>query len=121
VNIDTGSGFVISPFYSTLTITPAAPLAPVLSSPESAFVTNDSSPSLLWNATTTSFGQPFTYQFQVDNNSNFNSAEIDVTISATNFTTAVLPTGTYSWRVRTINSVGYAGAWSLVRTFSIVP
>jgi CSLREA domain-containing protein len=121
VNIDTGSGFVISPFYSIITITPAAPLAPVLSSPESAFVTNDNSPSLLWNATTTSLGQPFTYQLQVDNNSNFSSAEIDVTISATNFTTAVLPTGTYSWRVRTINSVGYTGAWSLVRTFSIVP
>jgi hypothetical protein len=121
VNIDTGSGFVISPFYFTVTISPVAATAPVLTSPVNGSTTTDTTPSFTWNASASSQGQPFSYQIQIDNNQSFSSPEEDVIVSVTDFTSPDLAVGTYYWRVRTVNSFGLAGPWSTVKSFRIVP
>ena len=101
----------------TLIITSAKPVAPVLTTPASGAITNDSTPTLSWNGVTNGH----TYQVQIDNNGTFTSPEQDVTVGVgpTSYIASELPDGVYSWRVRALNSVGAPGAWSTKRTFTI--
>jgi RHS repeat-associated protein len=120
VNLNLGSGLVISPFSRILVVSPALAAAPVLTGPTNAGNSNDSTPAFTWNASTSTAGTPYTYEIQVDNNSDFSSPEFTNIGSALNATpSSALPDGTYSWRVRTINVYGAAGAWSTVWTVVI--
>jgi predicted phage tail protein len=59
------------------------------------------------------------YQLQVDDDSRFRSPEVDVEVNGLNHTTTALNDGRYYWRVRAINSIQIAGAWSASRYFIV--
>ncbi|HEX2906802.1 MAG TPA: DUF6531 domain-containing protein [Phototrophicaceae bacterium] len=77
VRLNLGSGLVTAPFVWSLIVSPALPAAPVLSLPANAASVNTSTPTFTWAATTSTVGAPFTYELQVDNNSDFSSPEFD--------------------------------------------
>lgn len=118
VDLDYGSGFVVSPFFNTLTITPAPPRAPNLLEPASrSLFDNDPLPVFKWTATTSTEGAPFLYQIQFSTDSRFRVAPvIDETIAALEFT-PTLPDGRWFWRARALNVLSAPGAWS--RTFEV--
>lgn len=121
VNIDTGSGFVTSPFHWTLTISPSPAAAPTLLSPVNSSTTADTTPDFIWNASASTQGQPYTYQIQIDNNADFSSPVVDTTTSSTSYTSGTVSAGWYYWRVRTVNAYGVAGPWSIIRSVRIQP
>jgi hypothetical protein len=60
------------------------------------------------------------YTIQVSDSSSFPSPLIvGQTVTASQFSTATLPTKTMWWRVRANNSAGNPGAWSSVRRFEV--
>jgi hypothetical protein len=103
----------------TITIQPVIPVAPVLTSPAYAYVTNNTTPALAWNTVTAGV----TYHVQIDNLSTFVSPEVEQkdTGGLTTFTppSSITPDALYYWRVRAFNAVGEPGAWSTARYFSI--
>ncbi len=53
------------------------------------------------------------YQFQMDNNSNFSSPEVNLTLTAAAYTpTTPVASGTYYWRVRVLFAGGRQSLWS---------
>ncbi|MBI5960301.1 MAG: hypothetical protein HY866_16290, partial [Chloroflexi bacterium] len=100
----------------TIIITPPLPAKPVLTAPASKVLLNDNTPTLSWNAVT----GITKYQIQVDNNTDFSSPAQDVIVSnLLNYIASELPDGTYTWRVRAINGVDAAGAWSSAFSLTI--
>jgi chitodextrinase len=103
----------------TITIQPVIPAAPVLTSPASAYLTNNTQPALVWNSVTAGV----TYHVQIDNHSNFTSPELERSDTAgiTGFTPSspIALNGLYYWRVRAFNAVGEPGAWSTARYFTV--
>jgi uncharacterized repeat protein (TIGR01451 family) len=95
------------------------PATPSLVSPSNGATINNTTPIFDWN----SASHATEYQLQVDNNSDFSSPEIDVTVASTDHTpTLGLSDGAYSWRVRghnTGNGCDVYGAWSSVWSVSI--
>ncbi len=109
-----------------LTISPqqawaALPTAPTLTAPSNGQVIgNDRTPTFDWGSVTAS-PSVTAYRVVVDNNNDFSSPEINITVSAspTDHTpSADMAFGTYSWKVRAINSEG-AGPFSSVRTVTV--
>ncbi|MBE3039361.1 MAG: hypothetical protein IMZ62_11185 [Chloroflexi bacterium] len=100
----------------TITILPPIPTAPVLSSPVTTLVTQDTTPDFAWN--TVAYGN--TYEIQVDNLATF-AAPIEQTsiVAGLTYTAAPLTDGRKYWRVRAINVNVEPGAWSLARTITI--
>jgi len=102
-----------------VTVSPPAPLAPVLVAPLAGASTQDTTPLLDWNATTSTLGGTFTYDVQVCPTA-VCTAPLALTgatgLTATDYTVdpALLP-ATYYWRVRTVNTHGVAGAYSAAR------
>jgi uncharacterized repeat protein (TIGR02543 family) len=95
------------------------PPAPTLSSPLDGATTNDSTVDLDWSDVS-DVSEPVLYQVQVDNDSDFLSAEYDSDwISLSNATTSVLPDSTYNWRARAKDNIGNVGDWSTVWQFMI--
>ncbi|MBI2933691.1 MAG: S8 family serine peptidase [Planctomycetes bacterium] len=96
------------------------PPAPVLASPSNGSSTSDTTPTFDWADVTDPSG--VAYGIQVDNNADFSSPAIDASgLAGSTYTSAsALALGTYSWRVRAVDGAGNAGAWSAVRTLSIV-
>lgn len=111
VNVNTGSGFIASPFYRTLTITPAAPAAPVLSMPATNSLLGTSSPVLAWNDVT-GLGSPFIFRIQIDDDLYFRSPAQDEIVTETQYMAAPLADGRYYWRVQAINNLNVPGKWS---------
>jgi fibronectin type III domain protein/WD40 repeat protein len=109
----------VSNVYWSFAVTPPLPSAPILSAPASATLTNDNTPELDWLVVTYSYGA-LVYEVQVDNTANFTSPEFPMSgLSSPTVTTAALPDGSYSWRVRAVNQWSSASAWSAVRTLTI--
>jgi CSLREA domain-containing protein len=119
VNIDLGSGWVVSPLSQMVTITPALPAAPVATTPANAALVNTATPEIHWTGTTTMVGAPFSYEIQIDNDNLFRSPEATAVVTSTSYTATVLPDGKYYWRVRTRNYLGIPGAWNAVRSFTV--
>jgi len=102
--------------------TASPPSIPTLISPANNALTTDYTPTLDWAVVTipawTTFGH---YHVQVDDNSDFSSpVSKDVSGLANHqyeISTALDPDTTYSWRVRSFNTISEYSAWSLVRTF----
>lgn len=104
----------------TFKIIQPLPSAPALSLPAANATTSDNTPSFAWQ----SVALGSVYQIQIGNNSNFLSLERDQTLSVGVLTytpVAVLPDGTYYWRVRAWNSnvPPELGAWSVARKLII--
>ncbi|MBZ0290254.1 MAG: hypothetical protein K8I30_21700, partial [Anaerolineae bacterium] len=106
-----------------LTVSAPAPLAPVLTNPPAAAFTNDTTPLLDWNSTTTTAGGPFTYEVQVCANAACTTTIYDsATTTDPDTDHVVVPTlnpGLYYWRVRTVNAVERPSAYSAARTFTV--
>ena len=101
----------------TITILPVIPIGPVLTSPISGYITNDTTPALAWN--TVPYGVK--YQVQVSKISTFTALIQYVTLDPglTSIDLAALTDGIYYWRVRAINVNNELGKWSAVRLFII--
>ncbi len=98
----------------TITILPI-PSAPSLSSPSNGSTISDTTPTFVWD----SVSGAISYTIQVDDNSGFNSPEIDQTTSSTSYTPgSALPDGTYYWRVQASNTCG-SGSWATVWRFTV--
>jgi predicted phage tail protein len=119
VNVNYGAGVVASPLWRTLTVTPPPPAAPTLNAPAAGFATALTSFNLVWNELLpTAPGAPFTYDVQVGN-ATFTTLAVNQTGVSGGTLGVALPNGTYSWRVRAVNSVGVAGPFSAPRAFTI--
>jgi len=102
------------------TVSAPAPAAPVLVNPLTAAFTTDTTPTLSWNATTTSAGGPFTYDVQVCATATCTTTIYDsVNVAGTTHDTVALSAGLYYWRVRAVNSLSVAGPYSAARTFTV--
>ncbi|MCB9452717.1 MAG: hypothetical protein H6672_14865 [Anaerolineaceae bacterium] len=105
---------------STFDVSPPALLPPVLVSPPNSSYTNDTTPTLDWDAVTGAAE----YEVQWATNSRFTTdfGSATVTDPTTEYTLPTLPDtpGTrYYWRVATINSLGVVGRWSRVFNFTL--
>jgi hypothetical protein len=106
----------------TPTPTPTAPPASTLPAPAQISPAADArflpgtNITFDWSDVTGAAG----YTIQVSDSSSFPSPLIvGQTVTASQFSTATLPTKTMWWRVRTNNSAGNPGAWSSVRRFEV--
>jgi hypothetical protein len=98
----------------TITILPI-PSAPSLSSPSNGSTISETTPTFVWD----SVSGAISYTIQVDDNSGFDSPEIDQTTSSTSYTPgSTLPDGTYYWRVQASNDCG-SGSWATVWRFTV--
>jgi hypothetical protein len=60
------------------------------------------------------------YEVQIDDKDTFPSPlTLDQRVTASQLSTAALPTRTLFWRVRAVSSTGVAGGWSTVRRFEL--
>ncbi|MCK4470363.1 MAG: hypothetical protein KAW49_01115, partial [Anaerolineae bacterium] len=105
------------PYSSTWSFTiPSTPSAPSLSSPPNGSNTCDTTTYFDWS----SVSGATSYRIEVDDNSGFDSPEIDTTTSNSNYTPATpLSPSTYHWRVRASNSCGDS-SWSSVWSITIL-
>jgi parallel beta-helix repeat protein len=96
-----------------------APPAPSLRSPVNGTITNNNTPSFVWDVVTDPSG--LTYDLQLDNDPDFTSPEINQTGLTDNTYTPIaeLFDENYSWRVRAVDGAGNVGQWSVVWTFLI--
>jgi hypothetical protein len=91
----------------------APPGVPVLEFPPNGSITSAASLSFVWGLV----DGATRYQIQVDDNTDFSSPAIDSIVSTSAYShEMLLPDGTYTWRVRSGNSVwgAYSGGWGLI-------
>lgn len=101
----------------SITIQPLIPTAPVLTSPATGLITNNTLPQLTWNPV--SYGD--TYQVQLSRSSTFATLLTVPTLDPGILNTQVSTNGEgkYYWRVRAINVDGEQGSWSSSRYFTV--
>jgi hypothetical protein len=88
-----------------------APRVPDLVAPANGSGTSQTTPTFRWDAASVATSSE--YQLQVDNNQDFSSPEISLTITAREYTpTSALPQGTFFWRVRAHNTREDCDIWS---------
>jgi hypothetical protein len=107
-----------TPVYRRFIVSPPPLPAPSLSSPANSAKINDSTPNLSW----TVVANASQYEVQWSTSATFASNVQSTMIDGTNTDLSALPdtaSTLYYWRVRTINSVGVAGAFSLSRSFTL--
>jgi hypothetical protein len=117
MQVQTASGWSNwTPVY-TFTVTPVLPVAPAQTTPATATITNDNTPTLNWNSVTNGV----TYQVQISNVTTFVSQEQTQVLDpgVLTYTATTLPDGIHYWRVRAINYLNVPGAWSLARSFTV--
>ncbi len=105
---------------STLTVLPPVPSKVVLTSPASAFATNqDTTPlTLEWN----SVNYALSYHLQISRSSSFPAATLtddQEGLTGLSYVPGSLTEGTYYWRVRAKNANDVYGAWSSLRYFTV--
>ncbi|MFQ6130252.1 MAG: hypothetical protein ACE5OT_05580, partial [Candidatus Hadarchaeaceae archaeon] len=107
---------LLSTTYSDSIILDTTPLGiPALVSPSDGAVT-DNKPTFDWGDITGAIE----YQLQVDNDPDFSSPEILVTVTVSTYTPmAELPEDNYSWRVRAKDATDKLSGWSEVWTFFV--
>jgi hypothetical protein len=102
--------------YRRLVISPPPLPAPLLVAPVHLAITGDTTPTLSWQAVASATA----YEIEVDNHSTFATIpELSEQTSTVSIISGTLPGGVYYWRVRTLNSYGTPGVWSLTRRFTI--
>lgn len=99
--------------YGSFRLTTVAPSTPSLVAPTDGSEMCDTTPMFDWS----SVSWTSSYQIEVDDDPNFGSPEVNVTISDSEYTPGTaLPPGTYHWRVRACNDCGcstWTSAWDL--------
>jgi hypothetical protein len=109
-----------APPFRKLTISPTAPVPPVLTAPAASATTVDQTPTFTWNNSTSTLGTPYTYRFQLCTNATCTTAPIIDQTATSPFTPASnIAPGTYYWRVQTVNQYGVGGAFSAGRMITI--
>ena len=99
---------------------PTAPSIPLLLSPVTGSLLNNSTPVLRWSP---SAPLPDHYQLQIDTDDTFASPLYDVNLTTSEYTIPS-PLGintAYYWRVRAYNSTDVTAGWSPVGTFRLPP
>lgn len=117
-----GTGVPTTTAYSTprqFTVGPKPPPAPALVSPNNNASLTDQTPAFDW----ADVADAASYCLLVDNQANFSSPEISTCApTASQFTPASpLDAGTYFWKVRSVNNLGGAGAYSRPWRITIQP
>lgn len=105
----------------------ARPPAPVLLLPENGNATVNRTPILVWNNSVDPEDDVVTYNLLIDDNSNFNNPEVNVSaIANTTFVNTTYYLGTvltedvtYFWKVYANDSGGYSADNSSVRNFTV--
>jgi hypothetical protein len=119
VNPGSGNVTVTAPFARQLTITPVAPPVPVLLTPTVNQLTNDNTPTFTWSPVTYAFG-PVTYDIQISTSATFTTIlDQELGGSDITFTPVPLTDGVRYWRVRAVNSLNVASAYSVARAFTV--
>jgi len=100
----------------TLLIDTIPPDIPTLISPTDGMITNDNTPTFDWS----DVAGAENYDLLVDNDADFSSPEIQVTVSLSTYTpTAGLADENYSWKVRARDAANNLSDWSTIWTFVI--
>ncbi|MBI5360153.1 MAG: hypothetical protein HZA48_06170 [Planctomycetes bacterium] len=96
-----------------------APTPPALESPLNNALTYNTKPIFIWGESTDA--SVITYELQIDNNSDFASPELDITMLTEKTYTPVvsLNYGVYYWRVRAVDEVNNVGSWSVPWVFNL--
>jgi hypothetical protein len=103
--------------YRLFTIDITSPAVPLLVSPAAGENLNNNTSTFDWSEV----ADAAYYQLQVDNDPDFASSNVDVTVIATTYTSAtVLVSKTYYWHVRAADQIGNVSVWSASRSFNIV-
>ncbi|MCK4405477.1 MAG: right-handed parallel beta-helix repeat-containing protein [Hadesarchaea archaeon] len=89
--------------------------APSLISPADGTITNDSTPTFDWS----DVAEAENYDLLVDDDADFSSPEIQVTVPVSTYTTDELPDDNYSWKVRARDAANNVGDWSSIWTLLI--
>lgn len=114
--IKDGAGLVSAAYSDTIILDTTPPDAPALVSPSNGAISIDNKPTFDWADVT----GVVEYQLQADNDPDFSSPEIHVTVSASTYTSTVeLPDGNYSWRVLARDAANNLSDWSAVWTFFV--
>jgi uncharacterized repeat protein (TIGR01451 family) len=96
------------------------PTIPVLVSPMEGQILEHMKPTFDWLDSIDAEGDVSGYELQVDSNEDFNSLEIDVSVSNSSYTVCeTLYGGDYYWRVRAIDNTQNHSEWSSVCRFKI--
>ena len=101
---------------ATVTYDTIAPLAPTLISPANGTITNDNTPTFVWNSVTDQSGVTCTLEIV--------GRLTKTGLTSTSYTLTgaeALPYGTYSWHVRAVDGAGNIGGWSSSWTLRIDP
>jgi predicted phage tail protein len=101
------------------TVTPPLAVAPSALSPANGQWVGSDAPLLQWTDSTSTQGQPYSYEIEVDDDSRFRSPELAEQVGGTSYAAAGLADGRYYWRIRTVNAVGAAGRWSRRYYFTV--
>jgi hypothetical protein len=113
-----GDAFVTRLDLDRTTSTPPAP-PPIPAAPTLLAPSNGDTPPQPMTFDWSDVAGAATYQIQVDDSSAFTAPLLrDQTVSSSVYPTTDLPSSTLFWRARGINSLGQAGAWSAVRSFT---
>ena len=99
----------------SFTITPALPVAPVLSSPGGGAISSVSTPTFTWIAV----GTNTKYQIWISRSTSFSVLSQDKTVSDLSLIADELSNGVYYWKVRAINQYDIPGAWSAYRKLTV--
>lgn len=99
------------------TVTPPAPVPPVLDAPAANFLTASPEVNFTWLEVSSAAG----YQIQIDEDSRFRSPVVDEGLAdgIREYNATGLEDGKYFWRVRSRNEYGAVGAWSGARSFVV--
>ncbi|MBA7593793.1 hypothetical protein ES703_00726 [subsurface metagenome] len=89
--------------------------APSLISPADGTITDDSTPTFDWS----DVAEAENYDLLVDDDADFSSPEIQVTVPVSTYTTDELPDDNYSWKVRARDAANNVSDWSSIWTLLI--
>jgi C1A family cysteine protease len=99
----------------SFTVSPAAPAAPLLTSPPTASQTNVSPVLLVWSEPSGAVK----YDVQLSRIKTFTTLDDSDRVSTSRYDFTPAIDGLYYWRVRSVNEYGVAGAWSSARNFIV--
>jgi len=114
VDYEMEGGWQVNPVIFQVTVTPRQLGRVRLLDPSNSTWSNDSTPTLTWEAVTDDTGHTVSYEVQVSDQANFRTVLAETTTTNTTFTVpSEIPTdGNVYWRVRAVNWLGVPGRWS---------
>lgn len=109
----------------TVMIDTTRPTVPTLYSPPDRTVTGDQTPTLCWNTATDTGSGVASYALEIDSTLLFKSRDLrritGISYRLDYTPDTPLPAGTWYWRVRAVDKVGWLSDYSTPRTITIEP